>query len=269
MLLTVGDSFTVKRYDGDYPWGYQLADKLGMKHLNVAHEGESNSYIFRNTIWAITENPEISIVVLALTNWDRFELPYEDYGMALPGIDERTKTFKPKNAVNEFRHNDICKQYLTYYNPLFYVDATASYLISIDQMCKQRNIKLIVIQPLVPFNINIEELKSKEGDFHHILTKAISPHGEQYIKNFSLFQYVNKEIFLGFDPTPKVILYARDESVGKQLFHNFHRRHPENVMGFHNKYIYKDSYRFRNQWDGHPDIQGHELIANMVYKSIK
>ena len=268
MLLTVGDSFTVKRYDGDYPWSYQLADKLKMKHLNIAQEGESNSYIFRNTIWALTENPDISIVVLSLTNWDRFELPYDDYGMNKSGIDERTKTFKPRDAHAEIRTNNVSKTYMMYYNSLFYVDQTASYLIAINQLCKSKNVELIVTQPLLPFNVRIDAVV--KGDLDFLLKKTMSPHGINYIKNFSLFQHVDKDIFCGFDPTPRMILFGEEkDNPNKPLFDNFTRNFPENCMGYHNKYLYKGGYESRKKWDGHPNIKGHKIISELIYENIQ
>ena len=44
MILTLGDSFTVKRFKGDKPWPEHLAETLGKELMNISHEGETNHY---------------------------------------------------------------------------------------------------------------------------------------------------------------------------------------------------------------------------------
>lgn len=265
MLLTLGDSFTTVRYDGCKPWSFHLAEKMDKEHLNIAHEGESNSFIFRNAMWALTTQSDIDCVVLGLTNWDRFELPYNDYGLEQSGMWERTKTFKPKHSHGE--PNAVSKAYIDYYSMLFYVDQTASYLIALDNMCKSRNIPLIVIQPLLPFNVKIDAVTSGELDF--MFKKNMNAMGEDYVNNESLFRHVDKDIFCMFTPTSKTILFGEDhadEDKYVNLFSYFTRNHPELCMGYHNKYIYKSGHSFRKNWDGHPNDAGMKLISDIVYK---
>ena len=268
MLLTVGDSFTTIRYDGDKPWSFRLAEKLGKKHLNIAHEGMSNSFIFRNAVWALTTQTDIDMVVLGLTNWDRFELPHNNYGLEQSGMWERTKTFKPKHSYGE--QNLMSQVYCDYYSMLFYVDQTSSYLISLTEMCKTRNIPLICFQPILPFNVRIPAAQTGELDF--MFKRNMNSMGEDYISSESLFRHVDKDIFCMFTPTPKTILYGEDiddEKSYKNIFSYFTRRHPEFCMGFHNKYIYKDRDDFRKNWDGHPNAKGHTLICDIIYKHIE
>ena len=69
MLLTVGDSFTAKRWDDDRPWPEILSFNMGMPLLNLAREGMSNEFIFRNFVYGISLNPDITHVVIGLSNW--------------------------------------------------------------------------------------------------------------------------------------------------------------------------------------------------------
>ena len=264
MLLTLGDSFTVKRYDGDKPWSEQLAEKLGMELLNVSHEGESNSYMFRNAIWALTTQ-DVELCVISLTNWDRFELPYSDYGLKGSGMYDRTKTFKPKNCWDE--DNPYSKLYIAYYSMLYYVDTTSSYIIAIDNLCKAKGIPLIFTQPLLPFNVRIKAVKTGELDF--LFSKNMNAMGEDYIENISLFRHVDKSLFCMFKPTAQTILFGKEDGLSEKTYDNmfsfFTRNHPEYVMGYHNKYIYKGGQAFRKSWDGHPNLKGHQMISDIVY----
>jgi hypothetical protein len=80
MLLTVGDSFTygTELTNQLNAWPYQLAERLGVQCTNLAEPGASNDFILRSTVEGIrTYNP--SIVVVAFTTPDRFELNREHY----------------------------------------------------------------------------------------------------------------------------------------------------------------------------------------------
>lgn len=278
MLLTVGDSFTVKRYEGDKPWGYCLAEMLGKRHFNVAQEGMSNYYIFRNTIWALNAYPEIDMVVLALTNWDRWELPRSNYGTEpnVSGIGVRTKTFKPKHSYEDATKvkldgklvDGFAQLYLEYYNNLFYVDQTAAQILAIHEICKSRGIPLIVTQPLLPFNMRIQKITNGKMDFLYMETN--NKIGLEYIKETSLLNYVDKEVWHELTPTPKMIMFGQDFEVKEQqMFNRFTRRNPENCLGYHNKKIFKDRKDFSKIWDGHPSLHGHMVMAESIYERCK
>lgn len=277
MLLTVGDSFTVKRYEGDKPWGYCLAEMLGKRHFNVAQEGMSNYYIFRNTIWALNAYPEIDMVILALTNWDRWELPRSNYGLHpnVSGIGVRTKTFKPKHSFEDAMRIKKGKPgegpagtYLDYYNNLFYIDQTAAQVLAIYEICKSRNIPLVVTQPLLPFNMRIHHVKN--GALDYLYSATNDEKGQRYVLETSLLRLVPKEIWHEFTPTPKIIMFGMDDEVTEQqMFDRFTRNHPENVLGFHNHKIFKDTHDFTKTWDGHPSLHGHMVMAQSLYERCK
>ena len=189
MILTLGDSFTVKRFKGDKPWPEHLAETLGKELMNISHEGETNHYIFRNAIWALNKE-NISMIVLALSNWDRFEVPYDNYGKEKLGLYEKTKNYKPLPILDD----DFYSFYKKHHNIPFYIDSTASYLLSIQEICSFRNIPLVIIQPVAPFHPNSEnQIKDYRKKYYddYVDNKSIhqlpicawptkSPHEELY-----------------------------------------------------------------------------------------
>ena len=242
MILTLGDSFTVKRFDNDKPWPEHLAESLGKELMNISNEGETNHYIFRNAIWALNKE-NISMIVLALSNWDRFEVPYDNYGKEKLGLYEKTKNYKPLSLPDD----DFSSFYKKHYNIPYYIDSTASYLLSIQEICSYRNIPLVIIQPVAPFHPNSEkEINDYRKKYY-----------DDYIDNKSNLKYINKNLLCECSFDSKSLIHA-DRS--NQLWSKFTRLYPENVMGKHDKM----GDEFIDKWDGHPNQNGHKMIANYI-----
>lgn len=239
MILTLGDSFTVKRFKGDKPWPEHLAETLGKELMNISHEGETNHYIFRNAIWALNQENNISLVVLSLSNWDRLEVPYNNYGENKIGLYEQTKNYKPKILKNDTWSN----LYKKHYSLPYYVDCTSSYILSIQEICNFRNIPLVIIQPVVPFHPSSE--KYFRGNY------------DEYVDEKSNLKYINKNILCQCNFNSQTLIYA--EKTG-QLWTKFTRFYPENVMGNHDKM----GDEFVDKWDGHPNQKGHKMISNYI-----
>jgi hypothetical protein len=282
MLLTLGDSFTVKRYDGDVPWPEVLSEMLGKELLNISAEGVSNHWMFRNMVWALQERPDISLVVVSLTNWDRVEFPYDDYAKKDIGFGHITKSIKPKQVLTDEPH-PINRTYASYYSTLYFIDTTASYILAMSELAEKRNIPIIFIQPLVPFNNLSASKKVKFDAIPHNFKTNFTKEEEKYIENFSLIQSVNKNLFTKFDLTLKSILYMNVDNPQnhkgslrsldnnergqdyESLYHYFITWHPEYQMGYHARDIYKGGQKHKDVWDAHPNKKGHKMVAKIVF----
>ena len=149
MLLTLGDSFSDTRYEGDKPWPEHLAEKMDLLLLNISHSGESNSFMHRNLIWACEKHKgEFTHVVISLTNWNRYELPFTDY----EGLGCKTKTFKPSGVLDVGTDDPFWQHvYLKYYNEKFYIDEAAALMITAQNLKELYGFDLAFIQPILPF----------------------------------------------------------------------------------------------------------------------
>lgn len=279
MILTLGDSFTVKRYDGDKPWPKWLAQWLKKRLLNLSHEGVSNQWMFRNMVWALEEYPEIELVVVALSNWDRWELPYADYANNKLnfgcGLGEKTKSIKPKQVVSE-PSNVFNKTYGDHYNTLYFVDQTAAFMLTMTNLCKAKDIPIIFTQPIVPFNnFRAKEVATGVYDFKTDYTDQ----EEMYVDDFSLLTEINPKQLACMDLSSNSVLYwglpdggenhkrfLRDNEDFKKnnLFQYFIDADPSHQMGYHSEWIYKGGDKYRKEWDAHPNQKGHKMIAKTI-----
>lgn len=281
MLLTLGDSFTVKRFDEDIPWPEMLADMLNKELLNVSAEGVSNHWMFRNMVWALQEHSDISLIVVSLTNWDRVEFPYENYATKEIGFGHITKSIKPKQVLTDEPH-PINEAYANYYSTLYFIDTTASYILAMSELAEKRNIPIIFIQPLIPFNNLAASKKVKIDSLPNNFKTEFTEQEEKYIESFSLIQSVNKKLFTKFNLTLRSILYMDvddpknpksslrnlDDNKKKydyrNLYHYFLTWYPEYQMGYHARKIYKGGQKHKDVWDAHPNKKGHKMIAKTV-----
>lgn len=244
MILTLGDSFTVKRFDDDKPWPEHLAQAMDLPLLNLSHEGESNSFMHRNLMWALEKyGGMISHVVIALTNWDRYELPYRKYN----GMGTKTKTFKPKAIALHGQDSDpFSNVYLKYYNIKFHIDQAAHLLLSAQLLKEKHGFELVVIQPIVPFHWPTMDSMWQSREV------------AEYLDKESLMKYVDKDNIFGFELSGENVIF--ETNVLNDLMYQFSRKNAQNCMGFHTKM----GNEFVTSWDGHPNQKGHKLIARKV-----
>ena len=52
------------------------------------------------------------MIVLALSNWDRFEVPYDNYGKEKLGLYEKTKNYKPLPILDDDFYSFYKKHHL-------------------------------------------------------------------------------------------------------------------------------------------------------------
>lgn len=303
MLLTLGCSFTVKRWQKDKPWPHHVANYLGMDLLNISQEGESNSYMYRNALWALNEpeyKDKIELVVVGLSNWDRVEFPnwsyaedalaiemrYENEPMSLGrnGLFCKTKVFKPNSCIESYTFpkkydhigssvgslylEDLDRLYLQHYNVKFYLDENAAHMLALTEICKARGIPIIFTQALLPFHKCLNP-----GD-EDILNIKINDNGlfrtvdDISVKN--VIDYMN-------ETSPFRLLnkklYAGIDLSPESIFYNDWKE-PKYLwqyfvgrskwcMGYHDMWG-KDREKFLYEYDGHPNQRGHKLIAKTV-----
>ena len=265
-LLALGDSFTAYRYDGDNPWGCQLAKMLDVEHKIVAHEGAGNMYMYKNAFRYLHTMNDISHVVLALSNWDRLEI---GPGLGLKGkyknTESRCKNMKPKVIdVNwDSTDNFSKKMYYDYYDPNYYYDVNIAHLIAIQSLCKSKNIKLKITQLIEPFHpsfiASMIYYKQKTDGF--IVKQMLYDHIEKCDMLPMLLDTC------GYTFTPENI--SRIECNKNDLQYHFTGKNSnnKNVMGFHDTHIYHSrDYDNYKTFDFHPTNEGHKLIADKIYE---
>ena len=137
MLLTLGDSFTTKRFPEDKPWPEHLAEMWNMKLMNLSEEGTSNDFMFRNLVWAL-ETEKIDCVVVALSNWDRMEFGKIDYGSDFVGLGYPVLAVKPKILTEDPNNlkpkNELHKKVLKEFSVPYFIDRTSSYILAIQNL---------------------------------------------------------------------------------------------------------------------------------------
>ena len=157
MLLTVGDSFTVKRFPDDIPWPEMLSKEMNLNLVNRSHEGMSNQYIFRNFVQEIVTNPNITHCVIGLSNWNRLEVGVNE-GVQYDHVSTNTKTLishspDPELEASKKINPDLEAEqiYKLYFNYKYYLDATLTFIKIMIDLSKLYNINLVITQLVKPF----------------------------------------------------------------------------------------------------------------------
>ena len=249
MLLTVGDSFTAKRWDNDRPWPEILSFNMGMPLLNLAREGMSNEFIFRNFVYGISLNPDITHVVIGLSNWDRLELgaksKYNEWNSA-------TKTMKKSSKHSE----KLLDMYNAYFSSKYYIDCTIGRIRAIIDLCENKGVELIITQlvkPLWLFDKEAEETEQREI--------------KDYLENHELLKTIDKKYIHGFSLDPKDLSVKFDRNTIWWKFTSKHAKElgrSEYCMGFHPNM----GSRYDNLFDLHPNFKGHSMIAKEMYNGL-
>jgi hypothetical protein len=281
LLLTLGDSFTTKRFPEDKPWPEHLAEMWNMKLMNLSEEGTSNDFMFRNLVWAL-ETEKIDCVVVALSNWDRMEFGKIDYGSDFVGLGYPVLAVKPKILTEDPNNlkpkNELHKKVLKEFSVPYFIDRTSSYILAIQNLCKAKQINLIFIQPISPFTKQvldwayIDEFVSSDDDNVRMM-RSLANHVD-YIDNYSLLKHVDKTQLM-FNTSG--LMFFKKENSDDQMWSWFNLRknvtNPLN-LGFHDYELYNTDIPkgfYKDVYDQHPNQAGHKRIAetiNNYYKEI-
>ena len=248
MLLTVGDSFTAKRWDNDRPWPEILGFKMDLPVVNRSAEGMSNLYIFRNFIYELTINPDITHCVVALSNWDRLEVgvkpEYSD-------VWDPTKTVKLCYSVNKYGE-EVYDAYLQYYDIKYYIDCTIGWISAIIDLCKLRNVKLAITQLVKPLGMS-DQFKNRNI--------------ASFLESHKLFNAIDKSYIHGFKLEPERIAMTQHDrdSIWWPFCGKYVKEFGTNnyCMGFHSNH----GSRYTNSFDLHPNFKGHSMIAEEMYNA--
>ena len=253
MLLTVGDSFTVKRWETDIPWPEILGFKMDLPVVNRSAEGMSNLYIFRNFIYELTINPDITHCVVALSNWDRLEVgvksgtPNEYSDVWNP-----TKTVKLGHGINKYGE-EVYDAYLHYYDIKYYIDCTIGWISAIIDLCKLYGVKLIITQLVKPL-----------GESDQFKNRNIAG----LLESHKLFNAIDKSYIHGFKLEPERIAMTHDrDSIWWKFCGKYIKEFGENdyCIGLHSN----QGSRYTKRFDLHPNFKGHNMIAEEMYNAFK
>lgn len=256
MLLTLGDSFTVKRYEQDYPWPEQLANLMNLELLNVSMEGGGNDYMFRN-FYEIVNTKNISHVVLALSNWDRLEIGITN-SLNYIGNISKPKILKPK-IVNDYEEKYLLKElFYDFYDIRYYYDKTLSQILSFQQLCKLLDIKFKIIQLIQPFHKTSIDYKS---DSVELL--------KQHVNKCNMIDKIDGSNVVGYNYTFENISHTDiDDKNLLCLFQHKNKQIQKFVLGYHDlDLFYNNNYKNYKLFDFHPTHYGHKVIAKEVYES--
>ena len=251
MLLTVGDSFTAKRWETDIPWPEILGFNMDLPVVNRSAEGMSNLYIFRNFIYELTINPDITHCVVALSNWDRLEVGVKG-GLSNKYSDvwSPTKTVKMGYDVNKY-NKEVYDAYSQYYNIKYYIDCTVGWISAIIDLCKLYDVKLIITQLVKPLGMSDQ---FKNGYI------------SGFLESHKLFNSIDKSYIHGFKLEPDRIAMDHDkDSIWWPFCSKYIKEHgtSDYCMGLHEN----QGSRYTRAFDLHPSFKGHTMIAEEMHNA--
>tara|TARA_B110000459_G_scaffold31014_1_gene31766 strand:+ start:85 stop:939 length:855 start_codon:yes stop_codon:yes gene_type:complete len=156
-LIVSGDSNTTADFDSiSHPdmdfsykkWPELLAEKLGMKVINVARSGQGNEFIYttmRNEIVKIEDKSQIGLVIAA---WS--QAPRRDY----------------KQEENPFRQPWSSIRIDTHGNLPYWVQRSLGYYLDFQILCERYNIPYVQFQMIELFEHYLEGIKPSQTEVH-------------------------------------------------------------------------------------------------------
>ena len=240
MLLTIGDSFTVKRFPEDIPWPEMLSKEMNLNLVNRSYEGMSNQYIYRNFVQEVVTNSHITHCVVGLSNWNRLEVGV-DKGVQYNHVSSKTKTL-----INHNPDLEVEKVYKSYFNYKYYLDATLTFIKIMSDLSRKYNINLIITQLVKPFPFGEYTVEKEEA-----LT---------YLKNHQFLKTIDTNYIKCFDFNCENLLCItiNKKDLWYKWTNNYIKKHGNRqCMGFHDKV----GERFKKEFDLHPSYYGHEIIT--------
>ena len=258
MLLTVGDSFTVKRFPEDIPWPEMLSKEMNLNLVNRSHEGMSNQYIFRNFVQEIVTNPNITHCVIGLSNWNRLEVGVNE-GVQYDHVSTNTKTLishspDPELEASKKINPDLEAEqiYKLYFNYKYYLDATLTFIKIMIDLSKLYNINLVITQLVKPFPFGALGKRTAEKE------EALSYlQGHQFLKTIDT-NYIK---CFDFNCENLLCIIINDSDLWYKWTGHYVKKHGDKqCMGYHDQM----GERFKSEFDLHPSYYGHEIITKSL-----
>lgn len=247
-LIVSGDSNTTWDFESichpgmDFSykkWPELLAEKLGMKVINVARSGQGNEFIYttlRDEIVKIEDKSQIGLVIAA---WS--QAPRRDYK-------NQTSHFNNWSAIRVDTHGTLP----------FWVGRTLGYYLDFQILCERYNLPYVHFQMIELFEHYLEGIKPSQSDVHFGAdpnTQSKYPGNKtkdeaSILK--SIMEYEKKldtSKFIGWPPTDKLGGYR----IKDKLDLWFDRNSPRRVSAL----------------DNHPNELGHIAICDKINKLLK
>ena len=173
-LLVVGDSFSTRylEYQKKYPnagklkpyvfhikpykyWFDYFAEDLDLELINLSFSGSGNQQIFDNALYALNTNKHIDTMMIGWSSFERVDLPRH-----IAGFDDAHLCITQDFTNTEWFHRSYlpnAEKYITMFrdDEIFTIEKLINkflnYSVTIDSICKSRNIKLIqffAVEPL-------------------------------------------------------------------------------------------------------------------------
>ena len=257
-LLIVGDSLcsrylqeTRKVRTDDYLWkipDYKywfeyLGEKLNLDIVNFSFNGSGNQQIFDNTLHAINTNDDIDLAIICWSGFDRIDLPSSSYDRNCLHLNLVDKIEDVSDDMRKKYHQYFVKDNL--FDIYIMIDKFINYCISIDNLFKSKNIKLIQTFSIVPYLEGLNENRPKSSKVY------------QYYINHSLFNKINEKSFF---------LYPGTDMLGGSNLYElygppYNKRASEYVLNpkkLDNGFVV----------DSHPNAEGNKIIFDALYRFI-
>ncbi len=161
-LIVSGDSNTTADFDSiSHPdmdfnykkWPELLAEKLGMKVINLARSGQGNEYIYttlRNKIVNIKNKDEIGLVIAA---WS--QAPRKDY-----------KDLNDLNLKHDERKGWRAVRINTHGNLLYWVEKSLGHYLDFQILCERYNIPHVQFQMIELYEHYLAGIMPSQTDVH-------------------------------------------------------------------------------------------------------
>lgn len=202
MIIISGDSFSKNNLrvliepgvSIEAPWKI-WADQLSFddKVINVSESGIGNDLIIRNAVDALLKHSNVDRIIIALSQWVRFSIRGRAFNPQIfNGVDDRNK-----DTLYAKRQNRICQRdiqtlerltgneesqikaiFNTQLSIKTMIDDTLRDIYILQQLCKQRGVRLHVfqmLQPLAGFNKSTRNTITKEllnSDYFDIMDSS-------------------------------------------------------------------------------------------------
>ena len=165
-LLVVGDSFSTRylEYQKKYPnagklkpyvfhikpykyWFDYFAEDLDLELINLSFSGSGNQQIFDNALYALNTNKHIDTMMIGWSSFERVDLPRH-----ITGFDDAHLCITQDFTNTDWFHRSYlpnAEKYITMFrdDEIFTIEKIINkflnYSVTIDSICKSRNIKLI------------------------------------------------------------------------------------------------------------------------------
>lgn len=225
VLLVSGSSFSFEHQDSEEveitKWPSILSKKMDLQLINKSKPGASNSYIFDHLMENILEYEDRIELIVAPWSYAFKTSIFRDYELNF--INEDDQDCYAEELSDQFKM--IRNKILSDDNLISSINQTLRYMIYMQEVCNQKNIKCIHY-PL----LNIFKSGLKETDHIKILERVVA------LKHFKTV-----------DSFTNILGWPCDTFLGGYTYNTRYK-----------EYIISDM-------DHHPNQRGHELIASDVY----